>query len=159
LISLPSFASKQACRSFDAASQAWQEAYWSLDTHLSQARQACRSFDKHLEHGKSTRKQAATSLIYLKETKKDLELTTVPSSLPSSFSPPSPSPPPTITTTIGGTTITESGRGGEKGTTTTAEATTTTESAREEEKGQRSNSARVCKSAASIDFLLQPERF
>ncbi|CAM6061955.1 unnamed protein product, partial [Sphagnum tenellum] len=74
-------------------------------------------------------------------------------SLPSSFSPPSssppppPPPPPTITTTIGGTTITESGRGGEKGTTTTAEATTTTtESAREEEKGQRSNSARVCKS-------------
>jgi hypothetical protein len=154
LISLPSSAGKQACRSFDAASQAWQEAYWSLDTHLSQARQACRSFDKHLEHGKSTRKQAATSLIDLKETKKDLELTTVPSS------PPSPSsPPPTRTTTTVGTTITESGRGGEKGTTTVAEATTTTESAREEEKGQRSNSARVCKSAASIDFLLQPERF
>jgi hypothetical protein len=62
LISLPSSASKQACRSFDAASQAWQEAYRSLDTHLSQARQACRSFDKHLEHGKSTRKQAATSI-------------------------------------------------------------------------------------------------
>jgi hypothetical protein len=48
LISLPSSAGKQACQSLDAASQAWQEAYRSLDTHLSQARQACWSFDKQI---------------------------------------------------------------------------------------------------------------